>query len=488
MARRTIRARRASPYLLYLVIAFALLTVICVIGWALAYSNRNQDQANTFGLERVQRAAENKSDLFQEVFTKDDYKNQGSTLVDILEARNRLAAEYRSEIQHLTAQLMGDPFDTKHGNELRQTVSDVIKSTTDVVGQASQTLQKSYLVGTETPSEIKLTSMQAAIDALSKRIMTLVDVVKQDGQTAAGLQTQIKGLEGQIDAAKTEHARQVKQLQDNLNDEKTRLTAARESALAVAKQAEDDKQRTMDRLINERRDWAEARKKLEDKVGRLGNDLKELADQTKPFREVPTETGIDGHVISVAEQGVIAYADLGKQDGVLLGMPFSIFSPSELGRPKPEPKGRCRVVKIMANSCEIRIYQSQPENPIVTGDVLYSPIYDRERRLRFALVGKMDIDDNGTDDAEQLKALIQQFGGRIDAALTVQSDYLVLGEEPSVPPAPGAGASPMEQQVYGEARKKFIEYHKSMTDAQSFGIPVLSMNRFLGLVGIAGQN
>jgi hypothetical protein len=487
MARRTIRARRASPYLLYLVIAFALLTVICAIGWALAYSNRNQDLANTFGLDRVQRAAESKADPFREVFDKADYQGQGATLVDILDSRNRLAAEYRSEIQRLTAQLMGDPYSTKQGAELRQSVSDVVKSTSGIMAQASETLQKSYQVGAETAGEIKMTSMQAAIDALAKRIMTLVEVVKQDGQTASGLQTQIKGLQGQLDVAKTEYARQIKQLQDNLTDEKTRLTTARDSALSVAKQADEDKQRAMDRLIAERRDWAEARKKLDDKIGRLGNDLKDLADQTKPFREVPTETGVDGHVISVAEQGVIAYADLGKKDGVLLGMPFSIFSPRELGRPKPEPKARCRIVKIMANSCEIRIYQTQLENPVVTGDVLYSPIYDRERRLRFALVGKMDIEQNGVDNTEQLKALIQEFGGRIDPMLTVQADYLVLGEEPSVPPSPGAGASPMERQVYEEARKKFIEYSEAKSKAESFGIPILSLNRFLGLVGIAGQ-
>jgi BRCT domain type II-containing protein len=114
-------------------------------------------------------------------------------------------------------------------------------------------------------------------------------------------------------------------------------------------------------------------------------------------------------------------------------------------------------------------------------------VYDRERRLRFVLVGKMDINGDGIDDTEQLKALIQEFGGKVDPALTVQTDYLVVGEEPTVPSAPAAADSPMVKQMYDEARKRFIEYTEARARAENFSIPILNLNRFLGLVGIAGQ-
>ena len=84
--------------------------------------------------------------------------------------------------------------------------------------------------------------------------------------------------------------------------------------------------------------------------------------------------------------------------------------------------------------------------------------------------------------------MIQEFGGRVDTDLTVQTDYLVLGEEPKVPPAPGADAGPMERRLYEEVRKAYIEYKKVESAARDFGIPILSLNRFLGLVGIAGQS
>jgi len=58
---------------------------------------------------------------------------------------------------------------------------------------------------------------------------------------------------------------------------------------------------------------------------------------------------------------------------------------------------------------------------------------------------------------------------------------------PTVPPPPAPSDSPMVKQMYDETRKRFIEYTEAIANAQSFSIPILNLNRFLGLVGIAGQ-
>jgi translation initiation factor 2B subunit (eIF-2B alpha/beta/delta family) len=485
MARRTIRARRASPYLLYLVIGFSILMVAGFVAAGWLYSLRNEERTKTFGLERLRQAAEEKSDPYRKVF--DMYPEAGNTLVDIIENRSRVVDEYKSEIQRLTERLVGDPFNTQQGNVLRQSVSDVIKSTSDVLAQASQTLQKSYQVGTETGADVRMTSMQAAIRSLMQRIDALVLLVNQDATNAATLETQVKGLQDELKAAKDEHARQVAQLQQDLKDEKARLSAARDSAIAQSQQSDKAKQLTEDRLIADRRQAAAEKEKLERQALTLQNDLKEVSGELAGYRKVPTETGVDGHIVSVAEQGTVAYGDLGRKDGVLLGMTFSIFSPTELGKNEPKPKAQCRIVKIMQDACELRVFQLQGANPVVSGDVLLNPVYDRERRLRFVLVGKMDIDGDGMDDTEQLKALIQEFGGRIDTTLTVQTDYLVIGEQPAVPAAPSATDGPGVRQKYEEGRKQFIEYTEAIAKAENFNIPVLSLNRFLGLVGLAGQ-
>jgi hypothetical protein len=130
----------------------------------------------------------------------------------------------------------------------------------------------------------------------------------------------------------------------------------------------------------------------------------------------------------------------------------------------------------------------QGNEPIVAGDVLHNPVYDRGRRLRFLLIGKIDMDGDGTDDSGSLKALIQELGGRVETELSVQTDYLIAGEQPVVPAAPGPDAGPMEQQLNEEARAAFVAYTTAMDRAKDFGIPILSLNRFLGLMGLANRD
>ena len=487
MARRTIRARRASPYLLYLVIALSILTVACAVGWAWIYSLRNEDRVLVVGEQTLQDAARRGVDGLREVLDKYP-EDRNVPLANVLEKRDQLAKEYRSEIQRLTDRLANNPFTTQEGDVLRTSVATVLAADSELLAAASQTLEKSYAVGADQPTGVKPTSAEDAIRSLMKRTDALVMLAKQDVTTVGNLETQLKGIQDELAAAKAAHKQQSEQLQANLTDEKNRLTTARDSAQGTAKQETDRAQQTLDRLIAERRQWAADKEKLDRQILTLNNNLKDLGEVVKKFREVPTETGIDGRIVSVTEQGSVGYGDLGKKDGVLLGMTFSIFGAADLGKASPQPKAECRIVKVMSDACELRIYYPHKgTSPVVAGDVLLNPVYDRERRLRFCLVGKMDINGDGLDDTEQLKALVQEFGGRVDPALTVQTDYLVVGEEPTVPSPPAPSDSPMVKQMYDETRKRFIEYTEAIANAQSFSIPILNLNRFLGLVGIAGQ-
>ena len=486
MARRMIRARRASPYLLYLVIALSVLTVVCAVGWGWMYSKANQAELHVFGPVRIENAAGDTEGLWGTLM--DTYSAEGANLWDIIDKKSTLGNEYRADVQQLTQRLTGDVFDTQYATQLRQSVSDVLKTTNDILVQTGQAVQESYAVGGDAgAADVRPGHMVAAIRSLVQRIKALVLQVKQDGMTVNNLETQIKGLQDELAAAKAEHARQQAQLQASHDDEKVRVTAARDNAVKQSEQFKAEKDRVQDSYIAEQRAHAAERDKLNRQIGVLTNQLKEMSEVVAEFRKVPTETGVDGRIVNIAEQGVVAYADLGKKDGVPLGMTFSIFSPNELGKTLPQPKAHCRIVKIMDNACELRIYELQGDNPVVIGDVLHNPVYDRQRRMRFMLIGKVDIDGDGVDDSEQLKALIQEYGGRVDTRLTVQTDFVVAGEEPTVPAPPPPGAPAQERADFEARRKDFIDYVEVRANAENFSIPVLSLNRFLGLVGIAGQ-
>jgi len=485
MARRLIRARRASSYQLYLLIAFVLIAVVCGVGWIWTWSLMDQHNLNTFGADRIRTAEETGQNPWRAYFY-DTWGKEGPNLIDVLKSKDQLANEYRHEIQRLTQGLMGDPFDTKHGQPLRQSVSDILHSSSGLLIQSSEVLKKSYMGGAEPAADVRPPHMQAAVRALLQRIEGLVEQVRQNNQSATDLQTQITGLQEELKAAKDAHRVQVEQLQQNLEDERKRLTAARDNAVRQSERFEKQMQQRQDRHIQEKRQWETERRQLERSLLVTRSNMKDLAELVAEFRKVPPEAGVDGNIVQVGELGEVAYADIGKRDGVLLGMSFAIFGRQALGKTDAPRKADVRVVRIMDDSCELRIYQ-QTDEPVVVGDILHNAVYDRERHLRFMLIGRMDMDDDGVDDSERLKAMIQEFGGRVDTDLTVQTDYLILGEEPEVPPAPGADAGPMERRLYEEVRKAYIEYKKVEAAAREFSIPILSLNRFLGLVGIAGQ-
>jgi hypothetical protein len=468
------------------VIAFAVLTVACAVGWGWVYSQKSEALRRAFGEARL-KSVPDTTQLWRQALEK--YKDDGGNLLDIIETKDEQANLYRKEVQRLTERLSGDPFQNQFGEELRQSVSDVLKSTSDILVQTEQKLQASYALGEQSaPADIQPTSMVTAIRALVQRVDALGQQVVEDDATIKNLETQIEGVRGELEAAKAEHKRQTAQLEQDLADEKQRLTQARTSAEDMAQRLKEDKDRIQDTMLTERAERRQEIDKLKNQITMLQNDLKDLSQVVAQFRQVPTETGVDGRIVSIAEQGRVAYGNLGRDDGVLLGMTFSIFSPSELGTTTPQAKANCRIVKIMENACELRIYEIQGDNPVVAGDVLHNPVYDRQRRMRFRLIGKMDTDGDGFDDSEELKALIQEFGGRVDDQLTVQTDFLVTGEEPPVPAPPGPTDGPQKQQEYQEARKAFIEYTEDKARAENFSIPILNLNRFLGLVGIAGQS
>jgi hypothetical protein len=80
-------------------------------------------------------------------------------------------------------------------------------------------------------------------------------------------------------------------------------------------------------------------------------------------------------------------------------------------------------------------------NPIMADDLIASRLWNPGTSLHYALVGRMDINGDGRDDRAQVRSLLQQFGGVIDAEdnpngsvtgdVNIHTRYLVVGERPT---------------------------------------------------------
>ena len=107
---------------------------------------------------------------------------------------------------------------------------------------------------------------------------------------------------------------------------------------------------------------------------------------------------------------------------------------------RSERKGSIEITRILGGHlAEARILDDELTNPIIPGDVIYSPVFQPGTAVRFALTGIMDIDGDGQSDHDLIRNLIRINGGVIDAEvdadgkrkgkISINTRYLIVGEE-----------------------------------------------------------
>ena len=147
---------------------------------------------------------------------------------------------------------------------------------------------------------------------------------------------------------------------------------------------------------------------------RLAQDtLREYRDQLER-----KETVLD------SPDGRLTYVDYNRNEvrtnmthsmGVRPQMSFTIFDKNAPGIPTDKPKGTIELVYVTESYSIGRIVKTfNPIEPMRSGDIVYSPAWSPNDPMRFALIGKMDVNRDGRDDRADLKRMIQAAGGIVD--------------------------------------------------------------------------
>ena len=89
---------------------------------------------------------------------------------------------------------------------------------------------------------------------------------------------------------------------------------------------------------------------------------------------------------------------------------------------------------------EARVTDDKPGNPIVRGDVIWTPIWAPGKRIHFALAGTLDLDGDGKSDLDRVRHIITSNGavvdayqdatGKIEGTISPDTTYLVVGLPP----------------------------------------------------------
>jgi hypothetical protein len=377
-------------------------------------------------------------------------------------------------------------------------------------------------VAEPTSAEVKLNNSNTEFANIRKLIQENISI---GDPNTTGLIQIVRGLKTELDntiKAKLETKKQYDDLQTRFenadkahNDEAQALLAEKAKLVqevADRKQAYDEQSALLEKTTSEqvktlRDQLQQARdelKTLNDKLLKNQEELKIAHDDLKnekeklnkiepgPDREVLAYKP-DGKIILVDDQAKVVHLNIGKEDHVYPGLTFTVYDRGASIPPDGKGKAEIEVFDLAKTYSAARITKSKLNDPILQGDIVANLIWDPDRTNVFVVAGDFDLDNNGQidgDGPEKIKKLIEKWGGRVDNAISVDTNYLVLGEQPQVlqkPTPEELDINPSAMETYNASLERLARYNDLRNQAQTLWIPVFTYDKFLYFIGYKGR-
>ena len=350
----------------------------------------------------------------------------------------------------------------------------------------------------------KLVNFKLGADSSLKDAVDLL--TNQLGQLA----NQKQELANQLAAAE-QKTQQTLQAQKDLLDQKDKLiqeaNAKAEEQSKQASQYHEQAQEATKALEGSateqqrklQTDNAELTKQLQANAKQIGDLLKQVGQFKAKLRQVrvsPGEAEVQhpsGSVIRLTDNNTL-FISVGRNQSVTPGLTFEVYDRSKGVPPLgeglsdsnlPVGKASIEVFNVGADTSECRVTRLSPGEQIAIGDLLKNLIYDPNTKYNFVVYGDFDLTHSGVaspGDAEIVKRLITQWGGRVQKDIDVDTDFVVMGKEPLLPPISDPN-DPIEVERNRLTKEKIDKYLAEETKAGQLTIPIMNQNRFLYFIG-----
>lgn len=300
----------------------------------------------------------------------------------------------------------------------------------------------------------------------------------------ASAKEDLKDLKDRVLALEAENEKKVAQYQAQMQAAEKDAASERAAHNKDRESLESTKKELQDNLAQQERRYeqqlAEINARIKDVSDKLTkseaakeNLLAEVSKSSDSF-EVP-----DGRISWINQDGTV-WINLGAADALRKQITFTVFDADAQDPAKTESKGSIEVTRILGDHmAEAHITSDRPENPILTGDQIYSQVWHRGKKLRFALMGIIDLDGDGLNDMKLARDLIELNGGVVDAyvaddgtiqgEISVNTRYLVRGNEPT-----GGNAGKLQE-----------AWNTMSEDARVNGVELITLDKFLNQIGYA---
>lgn len=288
---------------------------------------------------------------------------------------------------------------------------------------------------------------------------------------------ELLALKSQNEKQVAQYEAQAKAAEQDAAAERSQHNKDRESLEATKKELQDNLAQQEQRYEQQLAEVNSQMKDINDKLAKSEtaktNLLAEVAKSSQSF-EVP-----DGRISWINQDGTV-WINLGAADALRKQITFTVFDADAQDPAKTQSKGSIEVTRIIGDHmAEAKITSDDPRSPILTGDQIYSQVWHRGKQLHFALMGIIDLDGDGLNDMKLARDLIELNGGVVDAyvddqgnvqgAITVNTRYLVRGNEPT-----GGNAGKLQQ-----------AWEILSGDAKVNGVEVITLDKFLNQIGYA---
>jgi hypothetical protein len=327
----------------------------------------------------------------------------------------------------------------------------------------------------------------------------------KDAETAA--KGQLAELQGQFDDAKKVGMEKEKELldeKDKLQQQFEKVRTGYDELKGLLEKKSDEQVKDLYAKLDQERTGREETSKellksqaeLQLAQDRIQRTLKESVWPIQP----PPDTEIkafepDGKIILVDDQTKppTVNIDLGANDHIYRGLTFAVY---DRGQPIPRDgkgKAEIEIYNVGDTFSAARIVRSDKKNPIVVNDIIANLIWSPTKANTFVVAGDFDLNGDNVKDEDattKIRGLVEKWGGKVADAVTVNTDYVILGTPPEVPPKPTIQETeryPNAIEKYEQAQKRLAAYNQIQSQAQALSIPILNAERFLYFIGYKTQ-
>ncbi len=445
---------------------FIISAILAVIFYIKAEDWRNQFLANQQQLEEIATSSE-----IQNVNTLIGQKESASRVRQLLGYLDKLyIMDTGSQPQETSAEVKLGELETKYKDILANLPKDFASAmdsnspgmfrVIDIYN--NKTAQRDELIGQlKTQNDNLGSDLEMSKKGAGEREQSLLTQIRSIQQDANSVQQSYNQLRDLMDKKATEQVQTLMQQRD---------------------QAIEEKNKTKQELLD-------AMNKLSITQNRLQDTLSKL-DVLKPRpKEDIAAYKPDGHVISIDTSSNIAFIDIGNQDKIYPGLTFSVYDRNAPIPTDGTSKAEIEVFNVDKNTAMARIIKSKKRNPPAEGDIIVNLIWDSKATNRFVVAGEFDFNGDDTIDADgaaKIKQLIENWGGRVEDTVTVDTDFVILGVQPELKKKPTLDeieADPMATEKYEASIKASDKYLEVRNQAKDLFIPVFGLKRFLSFIG-----